>query len=374
MPTRIQFDNGGPFVSPTGLGEVARVCLRQGATPVFIPPREPWRNGTIERFNDSFDQRFTGLEHLTERAEALERFHWSTLTGTPATELEAVIENIHGIAAAGMLTPSRLPTLFLTLDRNPRWWTTGPLLSSGRRVEFAGSQIVWEYYPGQGIELQELGSFGQADWMYGAGPNYWRRLRSLVDELIPLAADRGSGLAWEYYFNFDGGIPPWTSAMSQGTAVQALTQTYEATHDSSYLDLARRSIPIFGYGPPVGVGIRTSLGRRYLLYSFAPDPSVAVITGFLQTLIGLFDYAKLSRDPEDWRLFRSGDAEAAPNSRATTPAPGRSTSRARRTRSTTTHLLRGSCSNFVRARMPRPTVRQPRISRPTSRLRRRFAC
>lgn len=81
VPGRIQFDNGGPFVSPTGLGEVVRVCLRQGATPVFIPPREPWRNGTIERFNDTFDrrffrqERFTSVEHLSERAGAFERFH-----------------------------------------------------------------------------------------------------------------------------------------------------------------------------------------------------------------------------------------------------------------------------------------------------------
>ncbi len=81
VPCRVQFDNGGPFVSPTGLGEVVRVCLRQGATPVFIPPREPWRNGTIEHFNDTFDkrffrqERFTGLPHLIERAGAFERFH-----------------------------------------------------------------------------------------------------------------------------------------------------------------------------------------------------------------------------------------------------------------------------------------------------------
>jgi putative transposase len=81
VPGRIQFDNGGPFVSPTGLGEVVRVCLRQGATPVFIPPREPWRNGTIEHFNDTFDQRFfraerfTSVAHLAERAGAFERFH-----------------------------------------------------------------------------------------------------------------------------------------------------------------------------------------------------------------------------------------------------------------------------------------------------------
>ena len=81
VPGRIQFDNGGPFVSPTGLGEVVRVCVLQGATPVFVPPREPWRNGTIEHFNDTFDkrffrpERFADLGQLGERAGACERFH-----------------------------------------------------------------------------------------------------------------------------------------------------------------------------------------------------------------------------------------------------------------------------------------------------------
>ncbi|MGH2877992.1 MAG: transposase [Solirubrobacteraceae bacterium] len=81
LPVRLQLDNGGPFVSPTGLGEVVRVCLHQQITPVFIPPREPWRNGTIEHFNDTFQrrffrqERFSGLDHLIERAGAFERFH-----------------------------------------------------------------------------------------------------------------------------------------------------------------------------------------------------------------------------------------------------------------------------------------------------------
>jgi D-glucuronyl C5-epimerase-like protein len=232
------------------------------------------------------------------------------LGGTRAAELESVIENLHGIAAAGLLTPSRLPALFLTLDRNRRWWASGPLLSPGQRVQFSGSQLVWEYYPGQGIELQELGSWGQADWMYEAGPHYWPRLRNLVDELIPLGARRGGALVWEYYFNFDGGIPPWTSAMSQGTAVQALTQTYEAFDDPYYLALARSALPIFTDDPPVGVGVPTPRGERYLLYSFDPAPGDEVINGFLQTLIGLFDYAIASGDPEGWRLFHAGDAEA----------------------------------------------------------------
>ncbi len=58
-----------------------RVLVHQGVTPVFVPPREPWRNGTIEHFNDTFDkrffrqERFSGREHLAERASAFERFH-----------------------------------------------------------------------------------------------------------------------------------------------------------------------------------------------------------------------------------------------------------------------------------------------------------
>ncbi|MHB8660159.1 MAG: D-glucuronyl C5-epimerase family protein [Solirubrobacteraceae bacterium] len=232
------------------------------------------------------------------------------LSGTRAVELEAVIENLHAIAASGLLTPSRLPVLFLTLDKNRSWWVTGPLLASGQRVSFAGSQLVWEYYPGQGIELQQLGSWGQVDWMYQARGRYWPRLLRLVNELIPLAAYRGGGYVWEYYFNFDGGAPPWTSAMSQGTAIQALTQAYEASHQKRYIVLARRSLPIFTRIPPFGVSVPTPLGSRYLQYSFAPGRDVEVINGFLQSLIGLFDYARATRNPEGWRLFRAGDAEA----------------------------------------------------------------
>jgi hypothetical protein len=230
------------------------------------------------------------------------------LRGTRATELEAVIENLHGIAAAGKLTPSRLPALFLTLDQNRRWWTTGPLLSYGQRVEFSGSQLVWEYYPGQGIELQELGSFGPIDSLYHQGPKSYPRIRRLLNELIPLVADRGGGLAWEYYFHFDGGTPPWTSAMSQGTAIQALAEAYRAFHDPAYLALARRALPIFDERPPTGVSLPTPRGRWYLLYSFAPGAQV--INGFLQALIGLHDYAKISGDAHAWELFHTGDAEA----------------------------------------------------------------
>ncbi len=238
------------------------------------------------------------------------------LHGTRASELGGVTQNLQDIAAGGMLTPSRLPALFLTLQRNQQYWTTGPLLSNGQRVEFTGSQLVWEYYPGQGIELTILGSFGKADGLYTAGPSEYPAMQELLGELIPLAARRGGGLAWEYYFRFDGGKPPWTSAMSQGTALEALTRGYEALQHSAglqgvdYLAIAHQALPIFSRQPGLGVGVPTPVGMRYVQYSFAPSRSAEVINAFLQSLIGLYDYAQASGDPQAASLFDAGNAEA----------------------------------------------------------------
>lgn len=116
VPRRIQFDNGGPFISPTGIGEVVRVCLQQGATPVFVPPREPWRNGTIERFNDTFDQRFfrqerfSSLQYLSDRANAFERFH----------NAQHRYRATHGHAPDETATVK--PRAPLALDRVPAGW------------------------------------------------------------------------------------------------------------------------------------------------------------------------------------------------------------------------------------------------------------
>ena len=230
------------------------------------------------------------------------------LRGTRATELEAVITNLHDIAAAGKLTPGRLPVLFQTLDDNRQWWSSGPIPAANTYVEFAGSQLLWEYYPGQGIELQVLATFAKADGLYAGGPGNYPQMQALLAQMIPLAVNRAGGLTWEYYFKFAGGKPPWTSAMSQGTGIEALTRAYLATHDASYLQLAHQALPIFTVPPPVGVRVATSLGARYVQYTFTPATSI--INAFLQSLIGLYDYAQVSQDPLAQQLWNAGDAEA----------------------------------------------------------------
>jgi hypothetical protein len=229
------------------------------------------------------------------------------LSGTRRVELGAVLANLQAIAASGGLYSSRLPALFLTLERNRDWWTTQPLLSNGERVSFPSSKLVWEYYAGQGLEVQWLGTFGKANGYYLSGHEN-SNLRQLLSEAIALASSRAGGIAWEYLFQFDGGLPPWTSGLSQGTAIQVLARAWSRFKDPAYLAAAQQALGIFGAGPPAGVRVATRAGAHYAEYTFAP--SDRILNGFIQSLVGLYDYTSLTGDPRGLRLFEAGDAEA----------------------------------------------------------------
>jgi D-glucuronyl C5-epimerase-like protein len=230
-----------------------------------------------------------------------------TLGGTRRAELDAVTTTAHNLAVNGGLWPSRLPMVEATLNANRQWWTHGSLLAYGQRVMFTGSELEWEYYPGQGIQLQVLGSFGAANGMWQAGQD--TQLTQLLSELIPLASDRGGGLTWEYYFAWEGGAPPWTSAMSQATALQALSHAYQVTHNAYYLTIASKALSIFTRTTANGgVMVPTPRGVRFVQYTFTPQTSI--LNAFLQSLIGLDTYAQVSGNATAARLFREGNAEA----------------------------------------------------------------
>ncbi len=228
------------------------------------------------------------------------------LSGTRAAELGAVIANVEAMASKGQLIASRLPVVFTTLERNKQWWTTERLLGADQRVSFTGSRLVWEYYSGQGIEIQWLATFGEANGYFLDKDA--TALKEVLAEAIPLATQRAGGIAWEYMFQFDGGSPPWTSGLSQGTALQVLARAWSKTHEPQYLTAAQQALGIFKVGPQTGVRVKTAAGAHYLEYTYAP--SERILNGFIQSLVGLYEYTKLTGDPVGQELFEAGDAEA----------------------------------------------------------------
>ncbi len=238
-----------------------------------------------------------------ERASQLAR----RLSGARRLALRGVLGDIDGMAARGMVTSARLPALTATLEANNRWWTTGPLLSAGARVSFAGSGIVWQHYPEHGIQIQWLGTWGRANGLW-ADRKHPGPFADLVSEAISLAGRRAGGIAFEYLFAFDGGRPPWVSGLAQGTALTAMVRAGARFGDAKFYDAARSAIGIFRRPPPEGVAQPTAAGTHYLQYSFAPR--LHILNGFIQSLNGLFDYATLVDGTEGRALFDAGSAEA----------------------------------------------------------------
>jgi D-glucuronyl C5-epimerase C-terminus len=261
----------------------------------------------------------------------------SRLKGGRRDELAAVVKNADRMAAGGLLTVTRMPAVFLTLQRNTEYWRSKPFPNPGgggggpcavagsaqrahtsaARLTFPGSPIIFQWYPGQGLQIQPLANFGTANGYYsGCRPETPKpgqrcqseKLRELLDALMAIASQRGGSTVWEYYFNFGGGSPPWVSGITQGTAIQALARGSQLLGNPVYLEAARSGLGIFEQRPPVGVRVPVDGGNHYLIYSF--NSRLRVLNGFLQAVIGLHDFAEISGDPRARSLFEAGDAAA----------------------------------------------------------------
>src|SRR3954468_21176083 len=250
-------------------------------------------------------------------------------------ELSSVIAVLEGIARRGRLTGGRMPALFLQLRRNTQFWSGHPRFpprtdipsepcsprppgtssKAGSRITFGKSKLVFQYYPGSGLQIQPLANFGLANGLVSHcrhEPTDCDRpgLRKLLSELIAIRSSRGGFTTWEYWFYFGGGTPPWTSGLSRGTAIQALARASEKSilNDKSYLRVAHRSLGVFKTRAPVGVRVKSGRGAHYLIYSF--DRHLRVLNAFLQAITGLYDYAKVSGDHVARSLWKAGDRAA----------------------------------------------------------------
>jgi hypothetical protein len=227
-------------------------------------------------------------------------------------ELSAVIANVEALQASGQLTSSRLAAVLMTLRRNTQFWSNNAPPAAGTRIVFTGSPVLLEYYPGEGLEIQPLANFAKANSLWGMCKTdrntTCTKLRELLDAMLALAAQRDTFTAWEYYFDFEGGVPPWTSAMSQGTALQALSRAYNLTGDARFRDTARAALGAFQTAPPLGVAVPATGGTHYLVYSYAPQ--LFIFGGFLQSLAGLDDYRDYTGDAAGTTLFRAGHYNA----------------------------------------------------------------
>ena len=259
-------------------------------------------------------RRIDRAEHRRLRAEfAASRSALRRMEGTPRAELTAVVRNVEALARARRLYSSRLEPVFLVLQRNREYWSrrSNPP-AAGTRVVFGRDPAVFQYYPGQGMQLQQLASWGRLNAKLEVclrKPTCrFDALRRELTRMVALGAQRGGFLAWEYYFSFGGGTPPWISGMTQGTAVQALARGAVVFNEDRWGRIAERALGAFQAPPPVGVSQKVPGGRHYLMYSF--NPGLRILNGDLQAITGLRDLADLGRSRTARVLYARGERAA----------------------------------------------------------------
>lgn len=129
IPDFLQMDNELSFRGsnkfPRSFGIVIRLCLYYGIQPVFIPISEPWRNGSIERFNETYSKKFfrrqwfSSYAHLKRQSKNFQTFHnkyhcYSCLKGKTPDEFV----KSHGFEPATLGPNTKLPDLDEIPDGN----------------------------------------------------------------------------------------------------------------------------------------------------------------------------------------------------------------------------------------------------------------
>ena len=240
------------------------------------------------------------------------------LGGARDAQLRYVLGSVESLALQGRLTATRMPSVFIQLERNRQYWRKLPFPAVARSGELPRQPDHLHLLPRLRAPVPPT-----LDLQEGQRPA--RALRARRARLRPrrsgAAARRDHRrsrsrrsrrfIAWEYLFHFGGGSPPWMSGMAQATAIQAL-RARGAPCSASRATSRRpaRALGAFEAAPPTGVRTTGPRGGvHYLQYSFAPR--LFIFNAFLQSLIGLHDFGKLAGDERAHPAVPRGGAGGA---------------------------------------------------------------
>jgi hypothetical protein len=120
IPDFLQMDNELSFRGNNRYrhcyGKVVRLCLMHQIRPIFIPVKEPWRNGVIEKFNDTFNKKFfrttlfTDYQSLFDKSKEFENFHnnyhrYKANQGKPPLEMFEILKSNKVLLRGDYLLP-----------------------------------------------------------------------------------------------------------------------------------------------------------------------------------------------------------------------------------------------------------------------------
>src|SRR5439155_962529 len=206
---------------PAGLAAVLALAMLLSGSASATPP---WLTD-LTLINKGIDRavalnRIDGTEAAEYRGDA--NAAADVLPKLPSSRYRNLAAVAHQVAGfwKGYDSP-RGRTLFAMLAFNTRWFASHWDQKPGKDVFDSSDGIWYRAFPGIGFQFHPLENFGKLN-NFVAQKNT-TRAEQLAQSLLDRSVVRAGGLAWEYYFRFEGGQPPWISGMAQAVAAQALS-------------------------------------------------------------------------------------------------------------------------------------------------------
>jgi hypothetical protein len=208
-----------------------------------------------------------------------------TLPPSRRARVEVALEQVGALGKR--LTAPRAVAVFGQLQANDDYFARHGVPRGGTDIA-AADGIVYRYFPGRCFEFHPLANVSALNAHVAAKDV--AGARRLAEALIARAVPRGGGVAWEYYFPYGGGRPPWVSGMAQAVGAQAFARAGSLVTDASAALLteatsAFRTVPRLTTQVAAGPWIR--------LYSFSKNP---VLNAQLQSVVSLKTYAAAASD------------------------------------------------------------------------------
>src|SRR4051812_31452647 len=198
--------------------------------------------------------------------------------------LAAVVHQVAGFWKG--YDSSRGRTLFQMLAFNTRWFASHWDQKAGTDVVDYSDGTWYRAFPGIGFQFHPLENFGKLN-NFVAQKNT-ARADQLAQALLDRSVVRFGGLAWEYYFRFEGGRPPWISGMAQAVAAQALSRAGTLLADPTLTAASQRA---FKTVPQLTREVKAGPWIRHYAFS-----DLIVLNSQLQTVVSLQDYVTQTND------------------------------------------------------------------------------
>jgi D-glucuronyl C5-epimerase-like protein len=200
--------------------------------------------------------------------------------------VEVALEQIGALGKK--LTAPRAKALFGQLAMNDEYFARHGVPRPGTDITDADG-IVYRYFSGKCFEFHPLADASALNARVAAKDvDGARRLAAaLAARAVPR---RGGGVAWEYYFRYGGGRPPWVSGMAQAVAAQAFARAAALVPDASAA-LSDEATRAFRAVPRLTTSV--AAGPWIRLYSFSRNP---VLNAQLQSVLSLQSYAAATND------------------------------------------------------------------------------